>query len=161
MAWPRNKPAPLMPAFVWNTNHRMWKVVPPFADSLAVLKAYITDASAYVYWSTPRHHDEIAAGDVAYILCTVDHQGIVARGRVAEAPRLLTVGNAGAFAHPARLTPPGWDELVAPSSYKTGIAIEATFWDAPVNRAMRPAQGGVGRVSAEDVRVIEREMAGR
>jgi hypothetical protein len=150
-----------MPAFVWNTNHRMWKVVPPFADSLAVLKAYITDASAYVYWSTPRLHDEIAVGDTAYILCTVDHQGIVARGRVAERPRLLSPGNAGAFAHPARLTPPGWDELVAPSSYKTGIAIEATFWDAPVNRAMRPAQGGVGRVSEDEARRIEGEMAAR
>ena len=148
-----------MPAFVWNTNHRMWKVVPPFADSLAVLKAYLTDASAYVYWSTPRLHDAIAVGDVAYILCTVDHQGIVARGRVTERPRLLTPGNAGAFAQPLRLTPPGWDERVAPSSYKTGIAIEATFWDAPVARAMRPAQGGVGRVAADEVARIEGEIA--
>ena len=150
-----------MPAYVWNTNHRMWKVVPPFADSLAVLKAYLTDASAYVYWSTPRLHDVIAIGDTAYILCTVDHQGIVARGRVAEAPRLLNAGNAGAFAQPARLTPPGWDEVVAPSSWKTGIAIEATFWDAPVARAMRPAQGAVGRVSEEEAGRIEGEMAGR
>ena len=150
-----------MPAFVWNTNHRMWKVVPPFADSLAVLKAYITDASAYVYWSTPRLHEAIAVGDVAYILCTVDHQGIVARGRVAERPRLLNPANAGAFAQPARLTPPGWDELVAPSSYKTGIAIEATFWDAPVAPAMRPAQGGVGRVAEDEARRIEQEMAAR
>jgi len=150
-----------MPAFVWNTNHRMWKVVPPFQDSLGVLKAYITDAAAYVYWSTPRLHDEIAVGDVAYILCTVDKEGIVARGRVAEAPRLLTPVNAGAFAFPARLTPPGWDEVVAPSSWKTGIAIEATFWDAPVARAMRPAQGAVARVSEEEMARIEREMAGR
>ena len=22
-----------MSAFIWNTNHRMWKVVPPFTDS--------------------------------------------------------------------------------------------------------------------------------
>src|SRR5205823_13130393 len=117
-AYSRRSDAPVMPAFVWNTNHRMWKVVPPFADSLDVLKAYITDASAYVYWSTPRLHDEIAAGDLAFILCTVDNQGIVARGRVAEAPRLLSAGNANAFAHPARLTPPGWDEAVAPSSWK-------------------------------------------
>ena len=48
-----------MPAFVWNTNHRMWKVVPPFADSLDVLKAYITGPQAYVYWSTRLFHDEI------------------------------------------------------------------------------------------------------
>ena len=150
-----------MPAFVWNTNHRMWKVVPPYADSLAVLKAYLTDASAYVYWSTPRLHDAIRVGDAAYILCTVDHEGIVARGRVAEAPRLLNAANADAFAFPARLTPPGWDEVVAPSSWKTGIAIEATFWDAPVNRAMRPAQGGVGRVSEDEVGRIEGEIGAR
>src|SRR5256885_15984067 len=150
-----------MPAFVWNTNHRMWKVVPPFADSLDALKAYITDASAYVYWSTPRLHDEIKAGDLAFILCTLDHQGIVARGRVAEAPRLLSAGNAGAFAHPARLTPPGWDELVAPSSWKTGIAIEATFWDAPVNRGMRPAHGAGGRAREEGVRPSRGGASGR
>ncbi|TMJ00063.1 MAG: hypothetical protein E6G97_21000 [Alphaproteobacteria bacterium] len=150
-----------MPAYAWNTNHRMWKVVAPFADSLAVLKAYITDHSAYVYWSTPRLHDEIAVGDVAYILCTVDHQGIVARGRVAEGPQLLNVRNASAFAHPARLTPPGWDEAIAPSSYKTGIAIEATFWDAPLHRGMRPAQGGVARLSEEEAARIEREIAAR
>ena len=150
-----------MPAYVWNTNHRMWKVVPPFADSLAVLKAYITDPSGYVYWSTPRLHEEIAAGDLAFILCTVDNQGIVARGRVAEAPRLLNAGNANLFAHPARLTPPGWDELVAPSSWKTGIRIERTFWDAPVNPTMRPARGATGRLSEDEVRAIEREIAGR
>ena len=150
-----------MPAFVWNTNHRMWKVVPPFADSLAVLKAYVTDEAAYVYWSTPRLHDEIRLGDTAYILCTVDNQGIVARGRVAEVPRVLTAGNARAFAQPPRLTPPGWDEGVAPSSWKTGIAIERTFWDAPVNPAMRPAQGATGRVSEDEVRAIEGEIAGR
>ena len=150
-----------MPAYVWNTNHRMWKVVPPFADSLAVLKAYITDPSGYVYWSTPRLHEEIAAGDLAFILCTVDKEGIVARGRVEEAPRLLNPGNANAFAFPARLTPPGWDELVAPSSWKTGIRIERTFWDAPVNPTMRPAQGATGRVSEDEVRAIEGEIAGR
>ena len=64
-----------MPAFVWNTNHRMWRIVPPFADSLAVLEAYITDPAAYVYWSTPRLTDAIAAGDLAYIHCTVDNPG--------------------------------------------------------------------------------------
>jgi len=150
-----------MPAYVWNTNHRMWKVVPPFADSLDVLKAYITDPSAYVYWSTRLFHDEIKAGDAAYILCTVDNEGIVARGRVEESPRLLTATNANVFAHPARLTPPGWDEAVAPSSWKTGIAIERTFWDAPLHRTMRPAHGAVGRLSEEQVRAIEGEIAGR
>lgn len=150
-----------MTAFVWNTNHRMWKVVPPFADSLDVLKAYITDPSAYVYWSTRQFQEEIKAGDAAYILCTVDNEGIVARGRVAEAPRMLTAGNTGAFAFPARLSPPGWDEAVAPSSWKVGIRIERTFWDAPVHRAMRPAHGAVGRVSDDEVGKIEAEIAGR
>ena len=40
------------------------------------------DPSAYVYWSTRLFHDEIKAGDAAYILCTVDNEGIVARGHV-------------------------------------------------------------------------------
>ena len=43
-----------MAAFIWNTNPRMWSVAPPFADSFDVLKAYVCDPSAYVYWSTPR-----------------------------------------------------------------------------------------------------------
>ena len=147
-----------MPAYVWNTNHLMWRIVPPFTNSLDVLKAYITDPSAYVYWSTRQFHDEIRVDDLAYILCTVDNEGIVARGRVAEAPRLLGPANAGAFARPERLSPPGWDESVAPSSWKTGIAIERTFWDAPVQRAMRPAHGAVGRLSEEQVRAIEAEI---
>jgi hypothetical protein len=150
-----------MPAFVWNTNHLMWRVVPPYSDSLEVLRAYIADPSAYVYWSTPRFQTEIKAGDAAYILCTVDAVGIVARGRVAEAPRLLTTVNAAEFAFPPRLTPPGWDEAVAPSSWKTGIRIEATFFDAPLHRGMRPAQGAVDRVSEADVRVIEGEINAR
>ena len=78
-----------MAGFVWNTNHRMWKIVPPFTDSWDVLKAYIIDPSAYVYWSTPRLQDEIKVGDVAYIFRTVDKAGIVARGRVEETPRQL------------------------------------------------------------------------
>ena len=74
-----------MPAFVWITNHRMWKVVAPFSESFDVLKAYITDPSAYVYWSTPRHIDEIKPGDTAYIFRSVDRAGIVARGVVGSA----------------------------------------------------------------------------
>jgi hypothetical protein len=50
---------------------------------------------------------------------------------------------------------------VAPSSWKTGIAIEATFWDAPVHRAMRPAHGAVGRVSEDEMRAIEGEIGAR
>ena len=65
-----------MPAFIWNTNHRMWKVVPPFADSLDVLKAYVTDPCAYVYWSTPTFQSEIKVGDPAYILCTLDARAL-------------------------------------------------------------------------------------
>ena len=150
-----------MPAFIWNTNHRMWKAVPPFADSAAVLKAYVTDPSAYVYWSTPRFRDEIEVGDVAYILRTVDKPGIVARGRVEERPRNLTSANAGQFAFPARLTPPGWDEVVAPSSWKTGIRIGKTFWEDPVGVGLRPAQGTVGRVDEADLKAIEDEIARR
>ena len=33
-----------------------------------MLKAYIVDPAAYVYWSTPRLYDEIAVGDTAYII---------------------------------------------------------------------------------------------
>jgi hypothetical protein len=134
-----------MRAFVWNTNHRMWRVVPPFADSLSVLEAYITDPSAYVYWSTPRLHGEIAAGDLAYIYCTVDNRGIIAAGRVEERPRVLTPMNAAAFAYPDCLTPAGWDETVAPSPWKTGIRIARTVWDAPVDAGFRPAPGTVNR----------------
>jgi hypothetical protein len=42
--------------------------------SARVLKAYIIDPAAYVYWSTPRLTDAIAAGDLAFIHCTVDNQ---------------------------------------------------------------------------------------
>ena len=149
-----------MPAFVWITNHRMWKVVEPFSESWDVLKAYVTDPSAYVYWSTPRHIDEIKAGDTAYIFRSVDRQGIVARGVVEEAPRHLSAASAASFAFPARLTPPGWDESVAPSAWKTGIRIERTFWDEPVGTSLN-AHGAVGRLSEDEVRGIEGEIAGR
>ena len=78
-----------MAGFVWYTNHRMWKIVPPFTDSWDVLKAYVVDASAYVYWSTPHLQDQIGVGDAAYIFRTVDKPGIVACGRVEETPRQL------------------------------------------------------------------------
>jgi len=149
-----------MPAFVWITNHRMWQVVAPFETSLDVLKAYIGDPSCYVYWSTPRFTDEIAVGDVAYIHSSVDTVGIVARGVVEESPRLLTGFNGADFKFPPRLTPPGWDEVVAPSSWKTGIRILETFWDAPVD-AGRQSAAGVGKMSEEEARVIEGRMKGR
>src|SRR5262249_18285721 len=151
-------------AFVWNTNPRMWKVVPPFADCWDVLKAYITDPSAYVYWSTPRLQNEIQVGDIAYILCTVHRNGehgIVARGVVEEIPRQLTPESVGRFAFSPRLTPPGWDESVAPSSWKTGIRIETTFWDAPVGAAVIPPHGTVRRLTDDDLKAIESEIAGR
>ncbi len=101
------------PAYVWNTNHRMWKVVPPFADSLAVLKAYITDPSAYVYWSTPRHIDEIKAGDTAYIFRSVDRPGIVARVvdelKSLGVEQILVVSAATESHRPHALTPPRID----------------------------------------------------
>ena len=144
-----------MSAFVWNTNHRMWKVVPPFAHSFDVLKAYICDPCAYVYWSTPRFQDEIQVGDIAFILRTADESGsdgIVARGRVEETPRQLTRASMSLFALPDRLTPAGWDELVAPSFWKTGIRIEATFWDDPIKGVLsrffhRPALNAIAYAS--------------
>ena len=153
-----------MPAFIWNTHHGMWKVVPPFADSWDVLKAYITDPSAYVYWSTPLFQNEIEPGDTAYILRTVDkngNSGIVARGRVEETPRQLTPASSSLFAIPGRLTPAGWDEGVAPSSWKTGIRIERTFWDDPVAAGLRPPTGTIGRLSDDALRTIESEITGR
>jgi hypothetical protein len=150
-----------MAGFVWNTNHRMWKIVPPFRDSWDVLKAYIVDPSTYVYWSTPRLQEEIKVGDAAYIFRTVDKAGIVARGRVEETPRQLTPANKSLFAFPDRLTPAGWDEGVAPSAWKTGIRVEQTFWDEPIDTGLRPQQSAVGRLSDDDVRAIEREIGRR
>src|ERR1044072_3274732 len=149
-----------MPAFVWVTNHRMWKVVAPFGDSADVLKAYITDPSAYVYWSTPRLTDEIKPGDTAYIFRSVDHEGIVARGVVEEAPRHLSAATAASFAFPARLTPPGWDESVAPSAWKTGRRIERTLWDEPVGAGVR-AHGAGGGLSEDELKAAESEIAAR
>jgi hypothetical protein len=152
-----------MPAFVWNTNHRMWKVVPPFTDSFDVLKAYICDPCGYVYWSTPRFQDEIKVGDTAYILRTADdagRDGIVARGRVEETPRQLMKSTLELFAFPERLTPAGWDEQVAPSFWKTGIRIEQTFWDEPI-KGIPPAIGTVGKLSEERVAAVEGEAAKR
>lgn len=153
-----------MAGFIWITNHRMWKIVPPFADSRDVLKAYIVDASAYVYWSTPRHQDEIKAGDDAYIFRTADEHGrdgIVACGRVEETPRNLTPATIALFAYPERLAPAGWDEEIAPSSRKTGIRITRTFWDDPINPGLRAALGAVGRLSDDECRAIEGEIRKR
>ena len=152
-----------MPAFVWITNHRMWKVVAPFRASFDVLKAYVTDPSAYVYWSTPRLMDEIKAGDTAYIFRSVDEPGIVARGVVEEAPRHLSPATAASFAFPARLTPAGWDESVAPSAWKTGIRIERLLGRAGGGRVARARRGGAaerGR-GAGDRGGGEGEMTGR
>jgi hypothetical protein len=150
-----------MPAFVWRTNHRMWSVVPPFADSWDVLKAYILDPSAYVYWSTPHHQDEIQVGDAAYIFRTVDRSGVVACGVVEETPRHLSPASKSLFAFPDRLSPPGWDEAVAPSAWKTGIRIHRTHWDEPLATDWSPAHGAVSRLSKDDLAVIECEGARR
>lgn len=145
-----------MAAYIWNTNHRMWSIVAPFTDSLDVLKAYIVDPAAYVYWSTPRLFDEIAVGDIAYIYCTVDNQGIVASGRVEERARELTHASASEFAFPARLTPAGWNETVAPSSWKTGIRIARTFWERPVNPpGFDMPHGTINRLGEAEARAIE------
>src|SRR5258708_3892458 len=150
-----------MPAFVWSTNHRMWSVVPPFTDSWDVLKAYIMDPSAYVYWSTPRLQDEIAVGAVAYIFRTVDSSGVVACGVVEEAPKALSAATMSLFAFPDRLTPPGWDEAVAPSAWKTGIRIQRTHWDDPLAKRWSPAHGAVSRLTDNDIAAIESNSAGQ
>jgi hypothetical protein len=153
-----------MAAFIWNTNPQMWSVAPPFADSFDVLKAYVCDPSAYVYWSTPRHQLEIAVGDAAYILRTPHERGpsgIVACGVVEEPPQQLVAGGSVRFVHAPRLAPPGWDEAVAPSSWKTGIRIEFTFWDAPLDAGRAPAIGSVERLSDADVAAISKMMKGR
>ncbi len=129
-----------MPAFVWITNHRMWQVVPPFEASWDA-EGLHRRPLVLLYWSTPRFTEEIAVGDIAYIHSSVDHVGIVARGIVEEAPRLLTDFNGTDFAFPPRLTPPGWDEIVAPSSWKTGIRITQCFLDAPIDAGRQTAAG--------------------
>jgi len=142
----------------------MWKIVPPFADSREVLRAYIVDPCAYVYWSTPRFQDEIEGGAIAYIFRTADddgNDGIVARGIVEETPRQFTAMTLRQFAYPDRLTPAGWDEEVAPSSWKTGIRIEKAFWDRPVIKGVPLAIGAVGRVKEDAVTAIESEIAAR
>jgi hypothetical protein len=139
----------------------MWSVVPPFTDSWDVLKAYVMDPSAYVYWSTPHHQDEIKVGDAAYIFRTVDRSGVVACGIVEETPRHLSLATKSQFAFPERLSPPGWDEAVAPSAWKTGIRLHSTHWDDPIATAWSPAHGAVSRLSEADVAVITGEIARR
>jgi hypothetical protein len=139
----------------------MWRIVPPFADSWDVLKAYVVDPTAYVYWSTPHLQDQIKVGDPAYIFRTVDRPGIVACGRVEETPRQLTPASASEFAHPPRLTPVGWDESVAPSAWKTGIRIERTFWDDPLDTGLRAQLTAVARLGDDALRAIEGEIGRR
>ena len=150
-----------MAGFVWFTNHRMWKIVPPFTDSWDVLKAYVVDPSAYVYWSTPHLQDQIKVGDAAYIFRTVDKPGIVACGRVEETPRQLTPSSLNEFTHRPRLTPPGWDEAVAPSAWKTGIRIERAFWDDPVDAGLRAQLTAVARLGDDILQAIESEIGRR
>ena len=148
-----------MPAFIWITNHRMWKVVEPFSESWDVLKAYVTDPCAYVYWSTPRHQNEIKVGDAAYIFRSVDRQGVVARGVVEEAPRHLAATTVSLFAFPDRLTPPGWDEAVAPSSWKTGIRIErATLVELQPGRPYEDPRGQVVHARPQDAQGVRRHL---
>jgi hypothetical protein len=85
----------------------------------------------------------------------------VARGIVEETPRQFTATTLRLFAYPDRLTPAGWDEEVAPSSWKTGIRIEKTFWDRPIIKGVPPAIGAVGRVNEDAVTAIEDQVAGR
>jgi hypothetical protein len=56
-----------MAGYIWNANPEKWNVVPPAMNNWDALKAYITDQSGYVYWSTPVLHKSIKVGDHAYI----------------------------------------------------------------------------------------------
>ena len=124
-----------MAAYIWNANPARWNVVPPAMASWDALRAYVSDQSGYVYWSTPALHNQVKAGDEAYIWRTKyrEHEnGIVAVGRVEEPPRLLNAATQRLFALPHRLRAAGWNETDAPSSWKTGIRITRKFWNAPL-----------------------------
>lgn len=152
------------PAFIWNANPGMWNVVAPHKDGWDALCAYLLDSSSYVYWSTPRLNKEIKAGDSAVIWRTTHKKGfngVVAIGCVEEQPRQLSSSTKHLFKFPARLQAAGWDETDAPSPLKTGIRIEKTFWDHPINTGVDPLQGTVGRLSEKDLADITREVARR
>lgn len=153
-----------MAAFIWNANPKMWMVVPPASDGWDALKAYVVNPSGYVYWSTPLLRADIKAGDKAFIWRTTykkEKTGFVAVGQVQEKPRQLTPSSASLFSFPASLKAAGWNESTAPSVWKTGIKIEKTFWDDPVNTGLSPNQGTVGRLSEDDIKAIERAVASR
>lgn len=150
-----------MAAFIWNANPRMWTVVPPHSDGWDALRAYVTDPSGYVYWSTPKLQADIRVGDFACIWRTTHKKGntgIVAVGRVEESPRQLTPSSIVLFQSGARLRAAGWDEQTARSTWKTGIRIEKTFWSNPVNVGMSGLQGTVNRILEENLRAITRAI---
>jgi hypothetical protein len=150
-----------MAAYIWNANPGRWNVVPPSLTSWDALKAYVTDPSKYVYWSTPVRQKDIRVGDEAIIWRTKYHHeaaGIIAIGRVEERPRDLTASTTSLFAFPKRLPAPGWDEAKAPSRWKTGIRIERGFWNSPLPAAIRTFQGTVRELAASEIKVIENEV---
>lgn len=153
-----------MAAFMWNANPSKWDAVPPGTSGWDALKDYLLDPSKYVYWSTPVHQKKISVGDRAFIWRTTfghDPSGIIAVGRVEEAPLQLSAASASLFAHPARLPALGWSEAAAPSPWKTGISIDRVFWDMPLQVNFRPAQGTLRELTAAEVKSADGELGRR
>jgi hypothetical protein len=153
-----------MGTFIWNANPAKWNFVPPAMNSWDALKAYITDPSGYVYWSTPVLHGRIKIGDSAFIWRTKyrDYEnGNVAVGRVEEVPRQLSPSTHRLFSLPQRLLAAGWNEAQAPSSWKTGIRITRQFWDAPLQPNISTYQGTVRQLGDDETQAVEAEINSR
>jgi hypothetical protein len=145
-----------MAAYIWNANPAKWNIVPPASDSWESLKAYVTDPSKFVYWSTPALQAHILVGDAAFIWRTQykgHANGIIALGYVEERPQDLSLSSSH-FLHSGRLMAAGWNEAAAPSSWKTGIRLCATFWDSPLQAPTKPSQGTVRTLTDDEVQLI-------
>jgi hypothetical protein len=147
-----------MAAYIWNANPAKWHVVAPTKSGWEALGEYLNHTSKYVYWATPVLKEVISIGDVAVIWRTKYRSlpsGVVAIGVVQEEPKDLASG-IGRFAFPAHVQAAGWSEAKASSSWKTGIRIEHTFWDAPLQLGLKPSQGTVRRLTHAEMDAIRR-----
>jgi hypothetical protein len=152
-----------MSAFIWNANPEKWNVVSPATSSWDALRDYVTDPTRYVYWSTRALWTKIQAGSRAYIWRTKfqNHpNGIIATGLVAEHPKDLSAG-IQQFARPDRIIAAGWNESMAPSSWKTGIQLDWVDWNAPITVAIKPQQGTNRTLTTDEVELIEQNLHAR